>query len=147
LLADEGNPVLLGITLDQIFKTVKHLNMILLINEADMLIGSRAFHGGNRKCLVTVFLRKLESHDGILFLTANRVFDFDEAVLSRIHLKLKYPMLTHDGRRNIWESFLAETGTIITGAELNQLASIELSSREASFKTSTHSGHWANLMP
>ncbi|KAL4981212.1 hypothetical protein BDW66DRAFT_146966 [Aspergillus desertorum] len=73
--------------------------MILLISEADMLIESRGFREDNHKGLVTVFLQKLESHDGILFLTANPVVDFDEAGLSRIHLRLKYAMLTHDARR------------------------------------------------
>ncbi|KAL5041105.1 P-loop containing nucleoside triphosphate hydrolase protein [Aspergillus fruticulosus] len=148
LLAGERNPVLLEMNLDQIFKTVKHRNLVLLIYEADMLIESHLFRRDDCKCL---FLRKLESHDSILFLTANHVIDFDEAVLSRIHLKLKYSKLTHDARRNIWESLLAEIGisqelATITGAELNELASIELSSREASFKTSTNSRHGANLM-
>jgi hypothetical protein len=37
--------------------------------------------------------------------------EFDEAILSRIHLKIKYPELTKEARRKIWESFLAEAST------------------------------------
>jgi hypothetical protein len=41
-----------------------------------------------------VFLRVLEYYAGILFLTSNRVGDFDEAFASRIHISLYYPPLT-----------------------------------------------------
>ena len=40
-----------------------------------------------------VFLRILEYYSGILFLTTNRLGDFDEAFTSRIHLSLHYPQL------------------------------------------------------
>ena len=37
----------------------------------------------------------------------NRALDFDEAILSRIHLKVKYENLTKDYSREIWEHFLS----------------------------------------
>lgn len=40
-----------------------------------------------------VFLRVLEYYAGILFLTTNRIGDFDEAFASRIHISLHYPAL------------------------------------------------------
>jgi hypothetical protein len=40
-----------------------------------------------------VFLRVLEYYAGILFLTTNRIGDFDEAFASRIHMSLYYPPL------------------------------------------------------
>lgn len=43
--------------------------------------------------IVLVFLRVLEYYAGILFLTTNRIGDFDEAFASRIHMSLHYPML------------------------------------------------------
>ncbi|KAL4811700.1 P-loop containing nucleoside triphosphate hydrolase protein [Aspergillus spinulosporus] len=129
LLAGEKNPVRLEITLNQIFNIVKCLNMILLISEAELLIQSRALSQEDNQSLVKVFLQKLQSHNGILFLTANRVFVFDETVLSRIHLKLKYSELTHSARWNIWESCLA--GTLqVTENELDQLASMKWNSHE-----------------
>ena len=38
----------------------------------------------------------LEYYTGILFLTTNRIGDFDEAFTSRIHISLYYPELNHD---------------------------------------------------
>ena len=40
--------------------------------------------------LVAGFLRKLEYFDGILFLTTNLLYQFDDAILNRIHLVMKY---------------------------------------------------------
>lgn len=47
----------------------------------------------NYWCLLPVFLRVLEYYAGILFLTTNRIGDFDEAFASRIHMSLHYPAL------------------------------------------------------
>jgi hypothetical protein len=88
--------------------------------------------------LVLVFLRKLEYYQGIMFLTTNRVTDFDEAMQSRIHLTLKYGALGIDTRRGIWKSFL-ETATTVKGKaiytpiELDKLVRKELNGREVSF--------------
>ena len=41
--------------------------------------------------IIGVFLRVLEYYAGILFLTTNRIGDFDEAFTSRIHMRLFYP--------------------------------------------------------
>lgn len=59
-----------------------------------------------RNRLVAVFLRKLEYFDGILFLTTNLVYQFDEAILNRIHLVMKYEELNRDARRTIMVRFL-----------------------------------------
>jgi hypothetical protein len=51
----------------------------------------------------TVFLRILEYYAGILFLTTNRVGDFDEAFASRIHISLYYPELNLESTREIFQ--------------------------------------------
>ncbi|KAL4935125.1 hypothetical protein BDV06DRAFT_217652 [Aspergillus oleicola] len=68
-------------------------------------------YSGNHNHLVTVFLRKLEYYEGVLFLITNHVMEFDKAVLSRVYLKIKYPELTQDAWQKIWESFLLEAST------------------------------------
>ncbi|KAL4780120.1 hypothetical protein BJX76DRAFT_361128 [Aspergillus varians] len=143
LMADHGDPLQLDITLDRIFKIAKHLNTILLIDEADVFMENRSSYHNSHNRLVTVFLRKLEYYEGVLFLTTNRLMEFDEAVLSRIHLKIKYPELTQDARQKIWESFLAEAHTsqgpaILEGGELEHLASMKLNGREANQKSYRH---------
>ena len=52
------------------------------------------------------FLRALEFYDGILFLTTNRVGSFDDAFISRIHVKIYYPDFTDDQRRQVWKTFV-----------------------------------------
>lgn len=51
----------------------------------------------------TDFLRVLEYYAGILFLTTNRVGDFDEAFASRIHISLHYPQLTLENTEAIFK--------------------------------------------
>jgi len=65
----------------------------------------------NRNALVSVFLRELEYHDGILILTSNRVGTFDEAFKSRIQLALHYDNLGPSQRRKIWRNFLSRIKT------------------------------------
>ncbi|KAI4925330.1 hypothetical protein J4E85_007209 [Alternaria conjuncta] len=63
-------------------------------------------HGppGTGKTLTAVFLRALDYFEGILFLTTNRVGQFDEAFISRIHLSLGYDKLTNESRSKIWDN-------------------------------------------
>ncbi len=48
----------------------------------------------------------LEYYEGILFLTTNRLDQFDEAFQSRIHLTVRLPELGQNERRAIWEALL-----------------------------------------
>ncbi|KIW97213.1 uncharacterized protein Z519_02605 [Cladophialophora bantiana CBS 173.52] len=74
---------------------------ILLLDEADFFLAERRHQNFTRIGLVagelirsscrSVFLRVLEYYAGILFLTTNRIGDFDEAFASRIHMNLHYP--------------------------------------------------------
>lgn len=52
-----------------------------------------------------MFLRELEYYQGILFLTTNRVGQFDDAFVSRIHIVIHYHDLSDDYRRKIWNQF------------------------------------------
>ena len=49
-----------------------------------------------------VFLRQMEYNAGVLILTTNRVGEFDEAFVSRIHMKLHFPKLTEDSTMDVW---------------------------------------------
>lgn len=51
-----------------------------------------------------VFLRAFDYFQGILFLTTNRVGQFDEAFISRIHVSIGYPLLDEAARTKIWEN-------------------------------------------
>lgn len=49
-----------------------------------------------------MFLRVLEYYSGILILTTNRVGSFDEAIKSRLHCALYYPLLDEKQTFKIW---------------------------------------------
>jgi SpoVK/Ycf46/Vps4 family AAA+-type ATPase len=123
--------------LSRIFKTASHWNAILLLDEADVFLEQRSPDNLTRNGLVSVFLRKLEYCQGIIFLTTNRVSKFDEAILSRIHLMLRYDDLTKDARGQVWKNFLSWTTTAsgdadVTGKELDELAIYKLNGRQVS---------------
>jgi hypothetical protein len=59
--------------LSRIFKTASHWNAILLLDEADVFLEQRSPDNLTRNGLVSVFLRKLEYYEGIMFLMTNRV--------------------------------------------------------------------------
>lgn len=54
----------------------------------------------------TVFLRKLDYFQGVLFLTTNRKDDFDDAFKSRIHVTITYPALSPASQSAIWRNLI-----------------------------------------
>jgi len=96
-----------------------------------------------RNGLVSVFLRVMEYCQGIMFLTTNRVSQFDPAALSRIHLKLKYDDLDINARRQVWKNLLDRAGTSeepvnISTDVLESLSKTLLNGREVRSLTTTH---------
>ncbi|KAK0726113.1 hypothetical protein B0H67DRAFT_572356 [Lasiosphaeris hirsuta] len=75
------------------FALASRWDCVLLLDEADVFLSARSTHDLIRNGLVAVFLRILESYTGLLFLTTNRIGDFDQAFASRIHISLHYPQL------------------------------------------------------
>ncbi|KAI1075125.1 hypothetical protein F5B20DRAFT_560864 [Whalleya microplaca] len=78
------------------FALASRWGSILLLDEADVFLASRSPTDHVRNSLVSVFLRVMEYYSGILFITTNRLGDFDEAFASRIHMSLYYPPLDLD---------------------------------------------------
>ncbi|KAJ5115522.1 hypothetical protein NUU61_001281 [Penicillium alfredii] len=141
LVVDHGDSNALEQQLENIFTIAKHFNAVLLLDEADAFMEQRTSYHDNHNRLVTVFLRKLEYYQGILFLTTNRMIQFDEAIISRIHLTIKYQGLTREFRREIWKNLLSKAQTIqgpaIVGHdELQLLDNFSLNGREIKNLTS-----------
>lgn len=55
---------------------------------------------------VTVFLRVLEYYHGIMFLTTNQIASFDIAIVSRIHVAIRYESLGREQTEDIFRNFL-----------------------------------------
>ncbi|RIA85703.1 AAA family ATPase [Glomus cerebriforme] len=97
--------------LSEILEVASIWNAVILIDEADIFLERRSEHDIQRNALVSVFLRLLEYHQGILFLTTNRVKCFDAAFQSRISVSLRYNYLDTNGELLI---FFFEQDNIFT---------------------------------
>lgn len=82
---------------------------VVLIDEADIFLEARAQSDVLRNAMVGIFLRKLEYHQGVLFLTTNRVSCFDHAFSSRISVSIKYTSLDARGRARVWRNLLHQS--------------------------------------
>ena len=89
-----------------IFARATEWGAVLLLDEADLFLTKRTQDDMERNAFVTVFLRTLEYYEGILFLTSNRVEEFDPAFSSRIHLKARFAAPTSTTRALIWKNLL-----------------------------------------
>ena len=94
-----------------------------------MFLQKRSELTPERNRLVAAFLRKLEYFDGILFLTTNLVYRFDDAILNGIHLVMKYEELDRGARRTIMNQFLEMASTDFGDEDLGRLAEIKLNGR------------------
>ncbi|OCK84604.1 P-loop containing nucleoside triphosphate hydrolase protein, partial [Lepidopterella palustris CBS 459.81] len=75
---------------------------VLLLDGANVFLATRSWNDMTRNDIVSVFLRVLEYHSGILFLTTNRVGMIDEGFNSRIHISLYYPPFDWTTTKAIW---------------------------------------------
>jgi len=110
-VADVGtNAGLVESNLEKVFDLATTWRAVLLIDEADVFLQSRA-RGQmgpttERNALVSVFLRVLEYFQGILILTTNQISQFDVAVQSRIHIAIRYEGLDKAQTVAIFKGFL-----------------------------------------
>ncbi|KAJ3085777.1 hypothetical protein HK102_013838 [Quaeritorhiza haematococci] len=80
---------------------------LTLIDEADVFLEKRSTSDVLRNAMVCVMLKILEYHPGILFLTTNRVTEFDPAFESRVTVALKYDHLPPEARTQVWKNLVA----------------------------------------
>jgi SpoVK/Ycf46/Vps4 family AAA+-type ATPase len=117
---------------------------ILLIDEADVYLEARTPGNVERNAMVSVFLRLLEYHQLVIFLTTNHITRLDPAFMSRIAVAVHYPDLNPGAQQEIWTTFLEMAGVqiiddevsvqgpnqaVITKAELGKLAARNLNGR------------------
>ncbi|KAK3984333.1 transitional endoplasmic reticulum ATPase 1 [Cladorrhinum sp. PSN332] len=113
--------------LERLFKLATKWEAILLVDEADVFLETRgATSDASRNALVSVLLRVLEYYRGIIILTTNRIKHIDIAVISRIHLAIRYQDLTKDQVHSIFTYFLdqLEPGCIEDRAQLDDFIDV-----------------------
>jgi len=108
-------------------------NAVVLLDEADVFLQERDKTDVSRNALVSIFLRQIEYHPGILIFTTNLVDQIDPAFESRIHFCVKYPDLDLTSRKAIWRTFLSKAGIAkgdVSERELLHLAQAPLNGRQ-----------------
>ena len=90
----------------------------MLLDEADVYVHTR---GSDlvQNAIVGVFLRVLEYHSGVLFLTTNRGDLVDDAILSRCTARIPYGVPSVDDQRKIWRTLATANQVDVTEKELD----------------------------
>jgi hypothetical protein len=133
-------PVQVEKSLVDILELSKQWKAVILIDEADVFLEQRSAGDIVRNNFVSVFLRRLEYFTGILLLTTNRVTQFDEAFISRIHLAMNYPPLEPWMRKEVWLNGLRRFGVKVDEGlekELEAISKVELNGRVISYSVRT----------
>lgn len=67
-----------------------------------------------------------------MFLTSNRINDFDTAFESRIHLTIHYPALDVQSRLHVWKTFsqMGDLENRLSDKDLETLTKIEVNGRQ-----------------
>lgn len=88
-----------------VFRRARRWNAVILLDEADLYIGERGTDI-TRNAIVCVFLRVLESSDGVLFLTTNLPETVDDAIASRCIARIDVKHPDRNALRRIWDVLL-----------------------------------------
>jgi hypothetical protein len=112
----------LGVDIESLEKNLRRI-----LDVADIFLEKRG-HDILRSAMTSVFLRLAEYHQGVLFLTTNRVKEFDPAFYSRISIALRYGNLQAEAREQVWTNLLAAAG--IDGLDPAELAEVEINGRQ-----------------
>lgn len=116
--------------LSKVLQLAASIDAVILIDECDIFLNARDGSDVMRNALVGIFLRLLEYHKGILFLTTNRVDVFDAAVYSRVSVALEYSDLTEDNRQTVWRSLLQAAEVDVDAVDVVSLAKIPANGRQ-----------------
>jgi hypothetical protein len=119
---------------DELMKVLaraRRWNAVMLLDEADVYVHKR----GNdiaQNAIVGVFLRVLEYHSSILFMTTNRSQDVDDAIASRCMARLTYGYPSAPDQESIWTVLSAGSGINISIHTIREIvaANKKLSGRD-----------------
>lgn len=116
-------------SLQLIFARAARWNAVLLFDEADVFLSKRDDSSLERNAIVGVFLRLLDRHEGLFFLTSNRAGAIDPAFKSRITLALQYKALDREAREKVWRNMLQAAGVPFKG-DLHRIVEKGLDGRQ-----------------
>lgn len=115
--------------LRNVFARVTRWNAVLQFDECEIFLAKRN-DDLERSAIVGIFLRLLDYYQGMLFLTSNRPEVIDEAVLSRVMLRLAYPDLNLNSRREIWRNMLRAAAMQVDDETIAAISEWKLNGRQ-----------------
>jgi len=100
---------------------------VLLFDEADTLFGKRtevaSANDRFANAQTNYLLQRIETHAGIVVLTANSRSRFDPAFARRLDFIIDFSAPDAQARRELWHAHLGEAGDI-DAAQINRLAAL-----------------------
>eukprot|EP00834_Sanchytrium_tribonematis_P007667 NODE_731_length_4356_cov_0.328870.p1 type:complete len:645 gc:universal NODE_731_length_4356_cov_0.328870:2750-816(-) len=124
------DPTTMEQRLAEILELCSGWNALTLIDEADVFLEKRDSNDILKNAMTCVMLRLLEYHPGILFLTTNRVTEFDPALESRVTVALKYTSLTPQARSQVWKNMTARVNCEVKELNYEKLGEYPLNGRQ-----------------
>ena len=124
------NPDMLEVRLGRVLEIANSWDAIILLDEADIFMEKRSSNDIHRNAMVSIFLRLLERHQGVMFLTTNRMENIDEAFRSRISTVIEYKHLDEAKRSKIWNNLLKAANISLSEENINELAEKNLNGRQ-----------------
>lgn len=106
--------------LEKIFKRSKRLNLVLLLDEADVFVLERG-RDLSQNAIVAEFLRTMEYFDGLLFMTTNRSQDIDDAILSRAAAIIDFDLPDRADAAKVWKVQAANNGITLDPTLLEEV--------------------------
>ena len=135
-------PEAVEINMRRTFEMCKAWDAIILIDESEVYLEARSLGNTTRNGLVSAFLRVLEYHQQVIFLTTNHITRLDAAFKSRVSVAIKYPDLDNKTQKEIWRRFLdmarvrigghlptPDEDGFVTNEQLSKLADRKLNGR------------------
>ena len=123
-------PEILENKLNSILEIAYAWNAVILLDEADIFMEKRSSNDLVRNAMVSIFLRLLERYQGIMFLTTNRMDEFDPAFKSRISISIHYDELSGEARKQVWTNLLSASNITLPEEDIVSLSFIQLNGRQ-----------------
>ena len=117
--------------LDLAFEAARNSSAVLLLDEADALLGKRSdirdAHDRYANIQVDYLLQRVEEHDGLILLTTNRKANLDSAFLRRLSGVIDLPMPDEALRKQIWDRMFPADAPVDPDVDLSGFSQLPLS--------------------
>jgi SpoVK/Ycf46/Vps4 family AAA+-type ATPase len=109
---------------DHLFRQARAQQAVILIDEAEALLGARGAHQSSRldERLVGLLLQKIETHPGLVLLATNLPEQLDEALFRRLTVHVEFERPDETSREALWRLMVPEASGHATDVDFERLA-------------------------